>query len=78
MTQTRHGFFCAALIAIGAACAAAEPAPVQVKITAPADGSVVAGVTPVAVSVAGADNGAKVSFYIDGRLAFVDSTAPYA
>lgn len=50
----------------------------RVRISSVRDGGVVAGKTPIECEISGGSGGEKVSFYIDGRLVFVDTTPPYA
>lgn len=49
----------------------------SVRVASPAEGELIAGMSSVSVEVTGNDGDVKVSFYMDGRLAFVDPTPPY-
>ncbi|MEW6365471.1 MAG: VWA domain-containing protein [Acidobacteriota bacterium] len=57
--------------------APAADEPFRVTLTSPHEGEVVAGVTRINADVLGGSGGEKVSFYVDGRLMFVDTTPPF-
>jgi len=56
---------------------AAKPSKPTVTITAPSDGATVAGTVDVSATATSSSGIASVDFYVDGALAFQDTTSPY-